>query len=57
MREDLLCRGVAFAEYDVDADEEALGRMLELTDGRRMVPVLVEGGKVTQMGVGGRDAT
>lgn len=54
MREDLLWRGVDFEEYDVDADEAALRRMLELTDGGRMVPVLVEDGAVIQIGVGGR---
>ena len=54
MREDLLWRGVAFDEYDVDADSEALRRMLDLTGGQGMVPVLVEDGEVTQIGVGGR---
>lgn len=54
LREDLLWRGVTFEEYDVEADPEALRRMLELTDGRRMVPVLVEDGEVKQIGMGGR---
>ncbi|MBV8068751.1 MAG: glutaredoxin [Acidobacteriaceae bacterium] len=43
-----------FAEYDVEADSEALARMQALTDGQRTVPVLVEGGKVVQIGWQGR---
>ena len=54
MREDLMWRGVAFDEYDVDDDAEALHRMMDLTGGQVMVPVLVEDGEVTQIGVGGR---
>lgn len=54
MREDLLWRGVAFDEYDVNADSEALHRMMDMTGGQGMVPVLVEDGEVTQIGVGGR---
>ena len=33
-REDLEWRGVDFIEYDVERDEEARGRMLELTGGK-----------------------
>ena len=54
MREDLQWRGVAFDEYDVDSDSAAFRRLLDLTGGQRMVPVLVEDGKVMQIGVGGR---
>ena len=54
MREDLLWRGVAFDEYNVDAEPEALQRMLDLTGGQRLVPVLVKDGEVSQIGVGGR---
>ena len=43
-----------FVEYDVDSDPEALDRMLILTAGQRTVPVLVEEGKVTQVGWQGR---
>jgi glutaredoxin 3 len=39
-----------FTEYDVDADAEGLKRMHELTGGQRTVPVLVEDGKVVQIG-------
>lgn len=43
-----------FVEYDVDADPEALKRMLALTAGQRTVPVLVQDGKVSQIGWNGR---
>lgn len=39
-----------FIEYDVEADSGALSRMRALTNGQRMVPVLVEDGKVVQIG-------
>lgn len=54
IREDLLWRGLEFDEYDVEEDNAALRRMLELTGGQYMVPVLAEDGKVVQIGVGGR---
>jgi phosphoheptose isomerase len=38
----------------VEADAEALARMLALTGGRRAVPVLVEEGRVKQVGWQGR---
>ena len=53
-REDLDWRGVDFIEYDVERDEEALGRMLGLTGGNRTVPVIVEEGKPVQVGWMGR---
>lgn len=53
LREQLLWEGKRFVEYDVEADPEALERMRRLT-GRRMVPVLVEGGRVTRVGWQGR---
>jgi glutaredoxin len=43
-----------FVEYDVESDHEALDRMLKLTAGQHTVPVLVEEGKVTQVGWQGR---
>ena len=43
-----------YVEYDVESDGEALLRMQTLTNGQRMVPVLVEDGKVTQIGWQGR---
>jgi glutaredoxin len=42
-----------FLEYDVDADPEALARMRSLHGGRT-VPLLVEDGKVIQVGWQGR---
>jgi glutaredoxin 3 len=54
MREDLLWQERDFTEYDVEADAEAMKRMLTLTDGNRTVPVLVEDGAVVQIGWHGR---
>lgn len=54
LRDDLEWKGAPFVEYDVDVDAQALQRMLELTSGNRTVPVLVEDGRVTQIGVNGR---
>jgi mycoredoxin len=54
LREWLEWKNVDFIEYDVDADPEALTRMLVATGGQRMVPVLVEGGKAVQIGWQGR---
>ena len=39
-----------FVEYDVEADLEARQRMRELDSSLRKVPVLVEDGKVVQIG-------
>lgn len=54
MRESLEWRGADFVEYDVEADREAYGRMLACSNGQRMVPVLVEAGKVISIGWQGR---
>jgi glutaredoxin len=54
MRESLEWRRVEFVEYDVDADRAARERMLVLCGGQRTVPVLVEDGKVLQVGWQGR---
>lgn len=54
LREHLLWEDREFVEHDVEADAEALARMLELTGGRRSVPVLVEDGRVRQIGWQGR---
>lgn len=54
LREQLLWDGVEFEEHDVESDPAALARMLELTQGRRTVPVLVEDGRVKQIGWQGR---
>jgi mycoredoxin len=54
LREQLLWDGADFVEHDVESDPEALARMLALTGGRRDVPVLVEDGRVQQIGWQGR---
>jgi mycoredoxin len=56
LREDLEFRGRDFVEYDVDNDAEALRRMTALTGngGAAAVPVLVEDGRVLQVGYNGR---
>ena len=51
-KEDLRRRAVAFVEHDVRSDPAALRRMLELNGGRRHVPTLIEGERVT-VGFGG----
>lgn len=50
MREWLEWKRSEFIEYDVEADTEARRRMRELAAGQRSVPVLVEDGKVVQVG-------
>ena len=54
LREHLQWNGVAFVEYDVDADDDARSRLKSLTGGLTSVPVLVENGRVTQIGWHGR---
>lgn len=54
LRDCLEFKGREFVEYDVEADSEALARMITLTGGQRTVPVLVEDGKVVEIGWQGR---
>jgi len=54
VRDQLELDGVDFVEYDVDADREARKRLGELVGTNVMVPVVVEDGRVTQVGVAGR---
>ena len=54
MREWLEWKGSTFVEYDVEADPEARSRMRALAMGQRNVPLLVEDGKVVQVGWQGR---
>jgi glutaredoxin len=54
MREWLEWKGTEFVEYDVEADPEARDRMRSLANGQRTVPILVDGGKVVQIGWQGR---
>ena len=51
-RKDFEERGIAFDYIDVQKDAAALTRLLQLTDGYRQVPVIVDGDKVT-IGYGG----
>jgi glutaredoxin len=43
-----------FVEYDIDADAEARERLRSLDSGLLTVPILVEDGKVIQVGWHGR---
>ncbi len=54
LRESLEWNDEVFVEYDVENDAQARERMLALTGGNRTVPVLVEGGRVKQIGINGR---
>lgn len=53
LRDDLEFRARDFVEYDVESDSDALARMVELSRGGA-VPVLVEDGRVVQVGYEGR---
>jgi mycoredoxin len=54
LREHLAWNGVAFVEHDVETDAAARDRLLSLTGGRSAVPVLVEDGRVKEIGWRGR---
>lgn len=54
MREWLEWRGCEFLEYDVECDPAAFARMCELSGGQRLVPVLIEDGKLVASGWQGR---
>jgi glutaredoxin len=54
MREWLEWKGREFIEYDIEADGAARARMLAISGGQRMVPVLVKDGTVVQTGWRGR---
>jgi glutaredoxin len=51
-RDDYAKRGLAVQYINVKKDAAGLQRMLEHSKGRRLVPVIVEGGQVT-IGFGG----
>ena len=55
--EELEWQGESFSYFDVEEDEEALIRMLTLTQQSRNVPVLVEDGKLKSIGYQGRSCT
>jgi glutaredoxin len=54
MRDWLEWKRCPFVEYDVEADPVARGRMRELAGGQRNVPLLVEDGRIVQVGWQGR---
>jgi len=54
MRDWLEWKRSEFVEYDVEADPAARVRMREVARGQRNVPLLVEDGKVVQVGWQGR---
>jgi glutaredoxin 3 len=54
LREHLQWRKVVFTEFDVETDRTAFDRLVMLTQGRTAVPVLVEDGRVSEIGWRGR---
>ncbi|WP_035358996.1 Uxx-star family glutaredoxin-like (seleno)protein [Edaphobacter aggregans] len=54
LRESLEWNRCEFQEYDIEADPEARERLRALDSSVRAVPVLVEDGKVIQVGWQGR---
>jgi glutaredoxin 3 len=54
MREWLEWRGTEFDEYDVEADRDARQRLRALSGGQITIPVLIDDGKVVQVGWHGR---
>ena len=54
MREWLEWKRSEFVEYDVESDPAARSRMRVLARGQRNVPLLVEDGRVVQVGWQGR---
>ena len=54
MRDWLEWNGDEYIEYDVESSSDAGRRMVAITGGQRTVPVLVQDGKVIQIGWQGR---
>ena len=54
MRDELDDDGREYVVFDVEADPAARARLLELTSGSTLLPVLVEDGRVVQGGLQGR---
>jgi glutaredoxin len=54
VRDQLELDSLDYVEYDVDDDADARARLIALLGTGTMVPVLVESGRVTQVGVAGR---
>jgi glutaredoxin len=53
LRADLVARRVSFREVDVGARPEVIPELLKLTRGQRIVPVLIEGGRISVAPQGG----
>lgn len=54
LRDELEWDGKPFVEYDVEADAAARDRLFDLCSGAASVPLLVEDGRVLQVGWKGR---
>jgi glutaredoxin len=54
VRERLALDGLEYVEHDVEVDAGARARLAKLLGSDVMVPVLVDGGRITQIGVAGR---
>lgn len=54
LRESLEWKRREYLEYDVESDPQAHARLLALEGGARTIPVLVEDGKIVQIGWQGR---
>jgi glutaredoxin 3 len=54
LRDQLDGDGVDYVEYDVEADAAARARLWQLVGPSALVPVLVEDGSITQIGLAGR---
>lgn len=54
LRESLVWSRRDFLEYDIEADPEARKRLYSFDNGLRTVPVLIEDGRVIQIGWQGR---
>jgi hypothetical protein len=54
LREQLEWERREYVEYDVESDPQARKRLTDLIGRGAMVPVLVEEGRVAQIGIAGR---
>ena len=53
MRAELAARGASVREVNVSERPQAIAELMKLTGGRRIVPVVVENGRVTVAPAGG----
>lgn len=54
MRDWLDWKGADYVEYDVELDAEARARMIAMSCGQRIVPMLAENGEIVKIGWQGR---